>query len=48
VEGSGGHWRFVADVARHSGETSDLRVFLKANGTALTETVLYQLHWPDG
>ena len=48
VEGSGGHWRFVADVARNSGETSDLRVFLKANGTALTETVLYQLHWPDG
>lgn len=48
VEGARNHWRLTADIARTSAQTSDLRVFLKANGTALTETVLYQLHWPDG
>jgi glucans biosynthesis protein len=48
VAGSENHWRLTADIGRNSDQTSDLRVFLRGDGTALTETVLYQLHWPDG
>lgn len=48
VEGSKDHWRLTTDIARVSDQPSDLRVFLKGGGNALTETVLYQLHWPDG
>lgn len=48
IEESRGGWRLVADIARGRAQTSDLRVFLSAGGTALTETVLYQVHWPDG
>jgi len=42
------HWRLLADIARDSGQTSDLRVFLRSKTTALSETVFYQLQWPDG
>jgi glucans biosynthesis protein len=48
VAESKNHWRLTADIGRDSDQTSDLRVFLKGDGTALTETVLYQLHWSDG
>jgi glucans biosynthesis protein len=48
VQESKNHWRLTADIIRDSDQTSDLRVFLKAGGNALTETVLYQVHWPDG
>lgn len=42
------HWRLTADIGRTRDQTSDLRVFLKSGNNALTETVLYQVHWPDG
>ena len=45
VEGAKGRWRLTADIGRGRDESSDLRVFLKAGSTALTETVLYQVHW---
>jgi glucans biosynthesis protein len=48
VEGQKDRWRLIADITPQSARTSDLRVFLKNDSTALTETVLYQLHWPDG
>lgn len=48
VEESKNHWRLTADIGRTHDRTSDLRVFLKSGNNALTETVLYQVHWPDG
>ena len=48
LEGDSARWRLMADIAPDNARTSDLRVFLKNDSTALTETVLYQLHWPDG
>ncbi|MGE3747927.1 MAG: glucan biosynthesis protein, partial [Sphingomonadaceae bacterium] len=48
LEGDSARWRLMADIAPDNARTSDLRVFLKNESTALTETVLYQLHWPDG
>jgi periplasmic glucans biosynthesis protein len=48
VQESRQHWRLTADIARNSDQASDLRVFLRADDNALTETVLYQVDWPDG
>lgn len=48
VAGARDSWRLTADIARTSDQPTDLRVFLRKDGNALTETVLYQLHWPDG
>jgi len=35
-------WRLIVDVPHKSGETSNLRAYLRRGGTALTETLLYQ------
>ena len=47
VQGTPGRWRLAIDLAPETTEPTDLRVFLRANGNALTETVIYQLHWTD-
>jgi periplasmic glucans biosynthesis protein len=43
VVGSNGRWRLIVDVAPDPGQTVDLRAYLSRNGSALTETLLYQL-----
>jgi len=48
VEGMPGRWRLTADVGKDSADTTDVRAFLKAGNTSLTETLIYQLHWLDG
>jgi len=35
-------WRLIVDVPHKSGETSNLRAYLRHGDTALTETLLYQ------
>jgi glucans biosynthesis protein len=42
VVGTQNRWRLIADIPHKSGETSDLRAYLRRGGTALTETLLYQ------
>jgi len=42
VVGTQNRWRLIADIPHKSGETSDLRAYLRRSGTALTETLLYQ------
>ena len=42
VVGSPNRWRLIVDVPHKSGETSDLRAYLRLKGAALTETLLYQ------
>jgi glucans biosynthesis protein len=42
VVGMPDRWRLIVDVPHKSGETRDLRAYLRRGGTALTETLLYQ------
>ena len=42
VVGTQNRWRLIVDVPHKSGETNDLRAYLRRGGTALTETLLYQ------
>ncbi len=42
VVGAAARWRMIVDVPHKSDETIDLRGYLRRNGTALTETLLYQ------
>ena len=42
VVGMVNRWRLIVDVPHKSGETSDLRAYLRRGSTALTETLLYQ------
>ena len=42
VVGAAARWRLIVDVPHKSGETSDLRAYLKRGEAALTETFLYQ------
>jgi glucans biosynthesis protein len=43
VVGSDGRWRLIMDIAPDQGQTVDVRAYLSRNGSALTETLLYQL-----
>jgi glucans biosynthesis protein len=43
VVGQKNRFRMAADIA-HGGETTDIRAYLRLGETALTETLLYQLH----
>ncbi|HEY4341523.1 MAG TPA: glucan biosynthesis protein [Steroidobacteraceae bacterium] len=45
IAGSKGKWRLTADIARSDQSVSDIRIFIQIAGIAITETVLYQLHW---
>jgi glucans biosynthesis protein len=40
-----GRWRLTVDIARSASPISDIRMFIQGAGSALTETVIYQLHW---
>ncbi len=40
-----GKWRLTVDIARSESPISDIRMFIQGAESALTETVLYQLHW---
>jgi glucans biosynthesis protein len=40
-----GRWRLTVDIARSGSPVSDLRMFIQGADSALSETVLYQLHW---
>ena len=40
-----GRWRLTVDIARSESPVSDLRMFIQGADSALSETVLYQLHW---
>jgi glucans biosynthesis protein len=42
VVGAENRWRMIVDVPHKSGETTDLRAYLKRKDAALTETLLYQ------
>jgi glucans biosynthesis protein len=42
VVGIPNRWRLIIDVPHKSGETKDLRAYLRRGDTALTETLLYQ------
>lgn len=42
VVGTTGRWRLIVDVPYKSGETRELRAYLRRGGGALTETLLYQ------
>jgi glucans biosynthesis protein len=42
VVGATNRWRMIVDVPHKSGQTTDLRAYLKRGDTALTETLLYQ------
>jgi glucans biosynthesis protein len=43
VVGASDRWRMIVDIPYKSGETRDLRGYLRLKGGALTETLLYQL-----
>jgi glucans biosynthesis protein len=45
IVGEKGKWRLTIDVARSESSVSDIRMFIQGAQSALTETVLYQLHW---
>lgn len=47
VQGMPGRWRLAVDIERAGAESSVLRGWLKADGAALTETLVHQLHWTD-
>ena len=40
-----GRWRLTVDIARSESPVSDIRMFIQGADSALSETVLYQLHW---
>jgi glucans biosynthesis protein len=42
VAGVADRWRMIVDIPYKSGETRDLRAYLRRGGGALTETLLYQ------
>jgi glucans biosynthesis protein len=42
VVGTQNRWRLIVDIPYKSGETRDLRAYLRRGGTALAETLLYQ------
>lgn len=42
VVGTASRWRLIVDVPQKHGETRDLRAYLRRDGAALTETLLYQ------
>jgi len=42
VVGTRNRWRLIVDVPHKSGETNDLRAYLRRGDAALTETLLYQ------